>query len=206
MEESDCVILDIHEADGFKTESTRNINITVRTKNNDGEELDDVRDLTVVIFTKNNGQQLDTICLEILDDNDIYFVYDFSVSVRNFEELADEQELSVDFIHFIDLFKSYVVKSQETPDLFKMSLTLEGDDKAILTFSQKLKFKFADILNVDMTRLPKQTTQRMAQAKYNLIRKELEELHNQYENNKKNVMKRSPVLARKLERVVNRIK
>lgn len=202
METGKPRVLDPHEEDGLKLIFSNIITVLYQTKKS---EKISKREVRLQIWTKQTEKHLEKLQIEIVDDADIFFHYFFKIEEEKYPEYKEEKELDVDFSEFLNLTRKYIDGSQNDKENYRILLRLTEKSGNII-LSKKLKFKFADVFNFDLEVAPKAITRRCVQARYNQMRKELENKENDLFNQQKNVEARSPSLAGILDAMIAKVK
>ena len=150
------------------------------------------------------GQQLQAMEIQIIDEDEIFNVYSFLITRKDYESLVEKQELPASFNEFKDLIKRYFECPCTQLDDYIISLNYDNGD-VNLVVSHKLGFKFADVLTLNLRRLSKEESKIFAQHRYNRLRKNWLTMADQLENFLRNVRARSPNLAEHLESIMLKV-
>lgn len=125
-------------------------------------------------FVTENENTIENIRLQMFSDNDLYFFYVAEYSEEAFNSLKESQSLdeSLDFEHFPAMIHEIIGKVAEGKE-FQAKFVFDGEEKGKLIFSQKLKFKEVEILNLDFEKAKDEEIANQIQARYDSVRNEL---------------------------------
>ena len=204
MDTEKARVLDPHEEEGLKLIYSEIIKTFYQTPKSEKVSKREVR---LQIYTKQTGEHLEKFQLEIVDDADIFFHYLFKLDEDRYQDYQEEKELGddVEFNKFLDLTSKYIEGSQKDTENYRILFSIQEEGPAHLILSKKLKLKFADVFNFDMEVVPRSTTRRCVQARFNQMRKDLINTESTLLNQRLNVKERSPALARSLDATIDKI-
>lgn len=139
---------------------------------NDQENL--IQMIILKAFITENESTIENVRLQMFSDNDLYFLYVSDYASEAFESLKESQSLddTLDFEHFPSMIHEIIGKVAEGKE-FMAKFVFDGEEKGKLIFSQKLKFKEVEILNLDFEKAKDEEIQNQIQERYDSVRNEL---------------------------------
>lgn len=197
VEEEKQFILDSHEEEGLKLIDSD----VVKTLDSSKGNKTSAHKLCLNFYANIIGTQTTKFELEIMDDTDIFYHYIFKLSMDEYPNYMQNNDLSVnDYQRFVEIVRQYIKESQTGSETSKMIVNHDPErDVLIMSIQQKRKFNFAEVIRFELVKPPKSFTKRCAQARYNIMRKELTNVSNTLENTRENVKARSVSLRRILD-------
>lgn len=148
--------------------------ITFPNLDSQNDHENELQMIILKAFITENEGAVENVKLQMFSDRDLYFLYVSDYSSEAFDLLKEKQSLdeSLDFEHFPSMIHEIIAKVAEEKE-FMAKFEFNGEEKGKLIFSQKLKFKEVEILNLDFEKAKDEEIANQIQERYDSVRNEL---------------------------------
>lgn len=152
-----------------------------------------------------NGEEnsFNEMIIELIDDDDIYFVYRFQINSNDFEEFKRSQELKIDFLNFPKKLDELLNLSMQDSKGVYIKIYLE-DNQIVLSFYQKLKLRDVVLFSLHLQPADQETVNSLIKYRFEKLQNLLFSQQRQYEDILKSINEKNPSLSKKIRSAVER--
>jgi len=152
-----------------------------------------------------NGEEnsFNEMIIELIDDDDIYFVYRFQINSNDFEEFKRSQELKIDFLNFPKKLDELLYLSMQDSKGVYIKIYLE-DNQIVLSFYQKLKLRDVVLFSLHLQPADQETVNSLIKYRFEKLQNLLFSQQRQYEDILKSINEKNPSLSKKIRSAVEK--
>ena len=133
----------------------------VLSENDQNPDIEQIR--FTIISRENNAETLEFVKIELSTDQNVFFQYESEITPEAFQQIKEDQELSIDFDSLPDTIIE-MINSKHYRFIFK-----QDGNNYILTFQQILKYGTVEIFSLYFRPTPSHILYEQIQYRYDEI-------------------------------------
>lgn len=174
MSQASVPLQDPSLADGGEVVFDKEIPLNIRESDDpNAEETRIVRFKIVLIKDEDDGPR--EVNIEIFCDNDMFMFYSSKYTPDQFDQVKNNQGLTIEFAQFADMVIESLVQNVEKPEEYQMCFTETSETAGLLEFQQKLKFKSVQIFALEFEAVSDEYLKEQIQYRFDVARQGLKE-------------------------------
>jgi len=139
--------IDPSRANGFKVVYNRECPFEIRSQEGHVQSIGDVDLFRCKLLVKENETSLEAFRFELSSDQDLFFYLDHHVKLEDFEEIAKEQRLTLQYQKYPTMLIQMLDGCISEPQTNLAVLTIPKSGSARLDFIKNMEFKFVEVFS-----------------------------------------------------------
>ncbi|KAM3144883.1 hypothetical protein pb186bvf_002899 [Paramecium bursaria] len=172
----------------------------------DQEHQDDKNTVEVIrvrIMILGSPKDITQITLELSSENDLFFYYFHTVDRENFQNVKNQQQLSVEFQNYPDVCIKTFKRCQNEQQQFAPVLTLMSNSRGKVQILQTLEYKELELISFDMIAGDDEIIRQHVTFKYGSIKSKHQIINGKIKDVFELVKMKNPQLLLHLQKFVN---
>lgn len=166
------------------------------------------KDAVFKIFVKQDDDVLNSVRLQLSDDQRLDFLYEADYGSEEFERLREEQQLEIEFDDFPNVIRKLMTTIiQQGDDTlnegdYKIAFKDTDSDGICLIISQKIDICTVEIFRLEFIQITGERVQKIAQSRFDDISKKLKAIEIEYKDTIKRIERQAPKLIHNYQRQI----
>ena len=170
------------------------------------DEVLDLKTLRCRVMTKKNTMNENIeVRIEFTKYEDISFVMESIISITDYAAIQEKYELRIDFDGFIKAMCTFFDQTVTDPENLRIYIYNPESDHPSLTFFQALHIRIVEVFTITMGKPSEDYVLKLAQCRFNAIKKELEEKTNDLTTALNKLDARNPSLCLNVRNMIEKV-